>query len=40
MRLRHTDVLHAMMQAGTASGAAQVQRISQPAVTPLRQHAA
>lgn len=40
MRRHHIEIHHAMMQAGTASGAAQVQRISQPAVTPLRQHAA
>jgi len=39
MRLRHIEVFHAVMQAGTVSGAAQVLHISQPAVTKLLQHA-
>ncbi len=39
MRLRHIEVFHAVMQAGTASGAAQVLHISQPAVTKVLQHA-
>jgi DNA-binding transcriptional LysR family regulator len=39
MRLRHIEVFHAVMQAGTVSGAAQVLNISQPAVTKVLQHA-
>ena len=39
MRLRHIEVFHAVMTAGTVSGAAQVLHISQPAVTKLLQHA-
>jgi DNA-binding transcriptional LysR family regulator len=39
MRLRHIEVFHAIMQAGTISGAAQVLHISQPAVTKVLQHA-
>lgn len=39
MRLRHIEVFHAVMQAGTVSGAAQVLHISQPAVTKVLQHA-
>lgn len=38
MRLRHIEVFHAVMQAGTISGAAQVLHISQPAVTKVLQH--
>ena len=39
MRLRHIEVFHAIMQAGSISGAAQLLHISQPAVTKLLQHA-
>jgi DNA-binding transcriptional LysR family regulator len=39
MRLRHIEVFHAVMSAGTVSGAAQVLHISQPAVTKVLQHA-
>lgn len=39
MRLRHIEVFHAVMQAGTISGAAQLLHISQPAVTKVLQHA-
>ena len=38
MRLRHIEVFHAVMQAGTVSGAAQLLHISQPAVTKVLQH--
>ncbi len=38
MRLRHIEVFHAVMQAGTISGAAQLLFISQPAVTKVLQH--
>jgi DNA-binding transcriptional LysR family regulator len=38
MRLRHIEVFHAVMQAGTVSGAAQMLHISQPAVTKVLQH--
>lgn len=38
MRLRHIEVFHAVMQAGTISGAAQLLHISQPAVTKVLQH--
>lgn len=38
MRLRHIEVFHAIMQAGTISGAAQLLHISQPAVTKVLQH--
>jgi DNA-binding transcriptional LysR family regulator len=38
MRLRHIEVFHAVMQAGTVSGAAHVLHISQPAVTKVLQH--
>jgi len=38
MRLRHIEVFHAIMQAGTISGAAQVLHITQPAVTKVLQH--
>lgn len=39
MRLRHIEVFHAVMQAGTITGAAQILHISQPAVTKVLQHA-
>src|ERR1044072_4411593 len=39
MGLRHIEGFHAIMQAGTISGAAQVLHISQPAVTKVLQHA-
>ena len=39
MRLRHIEVFHAIMQAGSVSGAAQLLHISQPAVTKVLQHA-
>jgi DNA-binding transcriptional LysR family regulator len=39
MRLRHIEVFHAVMQAGTVSGAAHLLHISQPAVTKILQHA-
>ncbi len=39
MRLRHIEVFHAIMQAGTISGAAKMLHISQPAVTKVLQHA-
>jgi DNA-binding transcriptional LysR family regulator len=39
MRLRHIEVFHAVMQAGTVSGGAQMLHISQPAVTKVLQHA-
>ncbi|MBH9552594.1 LysR family transcriptional regulator [Inhella gelatinilytica] len=39
MRLRHIEVFHAIMQAGSISGAAHVLHISQPAVTKVLQHA-
>lgn len=38
MRLRHIEVFHAVMQAGTISGAAQLLHVSQPAVTKVIQH--
>ena len=38
MRLRHIEIFHAVMQAGTISGAAQMLHISQPAVTKVLQH--
>lgn len=38
MRLRHIEVFHAVMQAGTVSGAAHMLHISQPAVTKILQH--
>lgn len=38
MRLRHIEVFHAIMQAGTISGAAQLLNISQPAATKVLQH--
>ena len=38
MRLRHIEVFHAVMQAGTVSGAAHMLHISQPAVTKVLQH--
>ncbi|WP_269531487.1 LysR family transcriptional regulator [Chitinimonas sp. BJYL2] len=38
MRLRHIEVFHAVMQAGTISGAAQLLYISQPAVSKVLQH--
>jgi len=38
MRLRHIEVFHAIMQAGSISGAAQILFISQPAVTKVLQH--
>ena len=38
MRLRHIEVFHAVMQAGTVSGAAQLLHISQPAATKVLQH--
>ncbi|MBC3876468.1 MULTISPECIES: LysR family transcriptional regulator [unclassified Undibacterium] len=38
MRLRHIEVFHAIMQAGTISGAAQLLSISQPAATKVLQH--
>ena len=38
MRLRHIEVFHAVMQAGSISGAAQLLYISQPAVTKVLQH--
>ena len=38
MRLRHIEVFHAIMQAGTISGAAQILSISQPAATKVLQH--
>ncbi|MBP6902382.1 MAG: LysR family transcriptional regulator [Burkholderiaceae bacterium] len=39
MRLRHIEVFHAVMRAGTVSGAAHLLHISQPAVTKVLQHA-
>lgn len=39
MRLRHIEVFHAVMQAGSVSGAAHLLHVSQPAVTKLLQHA-
>ena len=39
MRLRHIEVFHAIMQAGSISGAEQLLHISQPAVTKVLQHA-
>lgn len=39
MRLRHIEVFHAIVQAGSISGAAQILHISQPAVTKVLQHA-
>jgi len=38
MRLRHIEVFHAVMQAGTISGAAQLLFVTQPAVTKVLQH--
>jgi DNA-binding transcriptional LysR family regulator len=38
MRLRHIEVFHAIMQAGSITGAAQILHISQPAVTKVLQH--
>nr|WP_255719697.1 LysR substrate-binding domain-containing protein [Pelomonas sp. P8] len=37
--MRHIEVFHAIMQAGSISGAAQLLHISQPAVTKVLQHA-
>jgi DNA-binding transcriptional LysR family regulator len=39
VRLRHIEIFHAVMQAGTVSGAAHLLRISQPAVTKALQQA-
>jgi DNA-binding transcriptional LysR family regulator len=39
MRLRHIEVFHAVMLAGSVSGAARVLNISQPVVTRVVQHA-
>lgn len=39
MRLRHLEVFHAVMRAGSVSGAARLLHISQPAVTKVLQHA-
>ncbi|MBM3389667.1 MAG: LysR family transcriptional regulator [Betaproteobacteria bacterium] len=39
MRLRHLEVFHAVMRAGTVSGAARLLHISQPAVSKVLQHA-
>jgi DNA-binding transcriptional LysR family regulator len=39
MRLRHIEVFHAIMIAGSVSGAARLINISQPAVSRLLQHA-
>jgi DNA-binding transcriptional LysR family regulator len=39
VRLRHLEVFHAIMRAGTVSGAARLLHISQPAVTKVLQHA-
>jgi DNA-binding transcriptional LysR family regulator len=39
VRLRHLEVFHAVMRAGTVSGAARLLHISQPAVTKVLQHA-
>jgi DNA-binding transcriptional LysR family regulator len=38
VRLRHIEVFHAVMQAGTISGAAKILHISQPAATKALQH--
>ena len=38
MRLRHIEVFHAVMQAGTISGAAQLLHVTQPAATKALQH--
>lgn len=38
MRLRHIEVFHAVMKAGTINGAAQLLHVSQPAVTKVLQH--
>lgn len=38
MRLRHIEVFHAIMQAGSITGASQILHISQPAVTKVLQH--
>lgn len=39
MRLRHIETLHAIMVAGTISGAARLLNVSQPAATQALQHA-
>lgn len=39
MKLKHIEVLHAIMVAGTLSGAARLLNVSQPAVTQTLQHA-
>ena len=39
MRLRHLEVFHAVMRAGSVSGAARLLNVSQPAVTKVLQHA-
>lgn len=39
MRLRHIEVFHAVLEAGTLTGAANLLNISQPAATKLLQHA-
>lgn len=39
MRLRHIETLHAVMVAGTISGAARLLNVSQPAATQALQHA-
>jgi DNA-binding transcriptional LysR family regulator len=39
VRLRHLEVFHAVMRAGTVSGAARLLHISQPAVSKVLQHA-
>lgn len=39
MRLRHVEVFHAIMRAGTISGAAQGLHLSPPAVTKVLPHA-
>jgi len=38
MRLRHIEVFHAVMQAGTVSGAAHLLHVSQPAVSKVLRH--
>jgi hypothetical protein len=39
MRLKHIEVLHAIMVSGSLSGAARLLNVSQPAVTQSLQHA-
>ena len=39
MRLRHIEMLHAVMVTGTISGAARLLNITQPAATQSLQHA-